>query len=163
MDEETVSEEPNHKRRNPAESFSAVELTEIPMGPGMVPLVGVGAPPPIPAAEPKTFVCLRGPCRHYWQLEMHFDAGNPEETWDPEIGLKDEHGDPIRAPRKIERVCLAHPGVETELEDTAVLECSRWSPMTPREVKKLAKLRAKYFKRFPDHDPSFVPADRLKR
>ncbi len=134
------------------------------MGPGLTPLAGpIGSTPPIPAADPVTFICLRGPCRHYWHFEAHMDSGNPKETWDPEIGLKDEDGNPIRQPRLIQRVCLAHPGVETELDDTTVYECSRWSPLTPREVRKLEKLRKSYYKRFPEHDPTFVPATRLTR
>lgn len=164
MIEDTDREEDTRKRIDPSARFSDVELAAVPMGPAATPLAGpIGSTPPIPDATPATFICLRGPCRHYWQMSTHVESGNPKETWDPEIGLKDADGNPVRQPKQINRVCLAHPGVETELDDNIVYSCTRWSPLTPREVRKLEKLRAKYYKQFPEHDPLFVPASRLTR
>lgn len=49
----------------------------------------VGAPAPLPAATPQTFICLRGPCRHYHEIKIHLDVGNPAQTFDPVHGLRD--------------------------------------------------------------------------
>lgn len=162
----TPPDDHDDKRKTPSARFADVELGPIPMGPGATPLlppVGVAAGPP--PATPATFMCLRGPCRHYWELKTFFDSGNPDSTWDPEIGIKDAEGKPIAKPRQVTRTCLAHPGTETEITDDTVFDCNRWSPLSPREAKKLDKARRAYFKRYPEHehDPSFVPASRLKR
>ncbi len=116
----------------------------------------------VPAADPRNFICVRGPCVHYWQRETFYASGNPAETWG-EGGLVDGDHKPIRMPRQIDRTCLAHPGTETELTDELVYDCGRWLPMTPRQVRKRDKLRRAYYKKNPDHDPSFVPAERLRR
>ena len=106
----------------------------------------IGLPPSVPAATPETFICLRGPCRHYWQIETFMASGNPSETWG-EGGLVDPlTNEPLRAPRQISRSCLAHPGTETELTDDCVYECNRWDPLTPREVKKRNARRSKFLK-----------------
>lgn len=152
----------DHKHVDPGSKLADVELGPIAMGPNLTPLLGpVGSTPPIPDATPELFVCLRGPCRHYWQFSSHIESGNPKETWDPEIGLKDEEGNPIKQPRQINRVCLVHPGVETELDDNLVYDCSRWDPLSAREVRRQEKAKAKYYKRHPEHAPNFVPVTRL--
>lgn len=164
MNEATDPPDDFPKQKSPTDQYRLTELPAIPMGPGLVPQIGpVGQSKGPPAATPATFICLRGPCRHYWELETYFDAGNPESTWDPEIGLKDADGKPVPKPNQHTRTCLAHVGTETELTDDTVYNCNRWSPLTPREVKKLTKLRRTYFRRHPEHDPSFVPAGRLAR
>lgn len=138
----------------PLGAFDDVELGGLPpiapdggFAPGPV-----GTAPSVPAATADNFVCLRGPCIHYWQLETFFASGNPKETWG-EDGLKNADGSPVRMPRQISRSCLAHPGTETELTDDAVYFCSRWEPMTAREAKARAKRIAKYFKNYPEHRP----------
>lgn len=144
------------KHKVPLDSLADVELGGMPtIGPDGAPAIGtLGMAPAVPAATPDLFICLRGPCRHYWQLETFFASGNPLMTWDVEHGLKDpETGEPVRMPRQISRSCLAHPGTETEITDDLVFDCSRWDPLTPRENKMLAKRRSKYLKLHPDHDP----------
>jgi hypothetical protein len=111
----------------------------------------IGMSPSVPAATPEHFMCLRGPCRHYWQLETFFASGNPMQTWDAVDGLKDSDGKPVRMPRQISRSCLAQPGMETELTDDVVYECSRWDPLSPREVRRLERRREKYYKIRPNH------------
>lgn len=135
------------KYRIPLGSLDDVDLGGLAM-PGPV-----GMAPSVPAATPEHFMCLRGPCRHYWQLETFFASGNPKETWDAEDGLKNEDGTPVRMPRQISRSCLAQPGMETELTDDNVYDCNRWDPMTPRELRQQAKRRSKYLKLHPEHRP----------
>jgi hypothetical protein len=135
------------KTKSPIDQYKDVELGGLPpiapdggFAPGPV-----GIPPSVDAATPDNFICLRGPCRHYWQMETFMASGNPKETWGPD-GLKDERGAPLRVPRQLNRSCLAHPGTETELTEDCVYECNRWDPMTPREVRKLDKRRRVYLK-----------------
>lgn len=123
----------------------------------------VGVPPAVPSATPDHFICLRGPCKFYWELETFMAIGNPKDTFGPD-GLKDpETGVPIRAPRQVNRVCLAAaPGLEYELTDELVYDCSRWTPMTARELKQQNKRRSKYLKIYPQHRPSPMVANRTK-
>ncbi len=117
----------------PRERYANIEPADLPViGPdgGFAP-GAVGVPPSVPAATPENFVCLRGPCRHYWQRSTFMASGNPDSTWG-EDGLKDvDTGEPLREPRQIDRTCLAHPGTETELTEDTVYECSRWVPVSP--------------------------------
>lgn len=205
--------------------YADVEPAILPMGPDGTPVVGfLGKPSPLPTADPRQFVCLRG-CRHLWTMVLHFDAGNPEATWDPEHGIRDvmtcttckgrrgmmvapllhlegqgqlaceyqptqgiwqgtacrlieghagahHHaphppepreipcsrcggkgyvpdpaGGPVKQPRRVVRSCLRQPGVDTDLNDTVVYECSEWDPVDPdaifvseREVRRRAYL-----------------------
>ena len=144
------------KHRSLVDQYANVQLPPPAIGPAATPIgIGaVGSAAAVPAARPETFVCLRGPCRFYWELETFMASGNPQTTWDPEIGLKDEHGKPIRMPRQVNRTCLVHPGTETELTEDVVYNCSRWDPMSPREVRAREKRIAKYFRNYPHHrDP----------
>lgn len=135
------------------DSYADFEPAPLSIGPDGAPQLGaLGLPPPIPAATPQNFVCLRGPCRFYWQMETFMSSGNPAATWGPD-GLKDESGHAIRAPRQILRTCLAHPGTETELTEDCVFDCNLWDPLTTREVKRREKRRSKYLKLHPDHFP----------
>lgn len=140
------------KVRAPIDQYKDVELGPLPpIAPdgGFMP-GGVGQPPPVPKATPENFVCLRGPCRHYWELETWMAAGNPAATFGPD-GLKDASGAPLRPPRQINRTCLVHPGTETELTEDCVLACSRWDPLSPRELAKRLKARDRYFREHPEH------------
>lgn len=140
------------KTKSPIEQFAGIEPSPMPpIAPDGGFMAGpIGAPPPIPPATPETFVCLRGPCRHYWELVSHMESGNPANTWG-EGGLVDEAGAVIAQPRAISRTCVANPGFETDLTDDNVYDCNRWDPMSERELKKLERRRSKYLRLHPDH------------
>lgn len=133
------------KRKAPGDHYQDIEQPPLAIAPdgGIAPDM-VGPPTPVPAATPQNFVCLRGPCRHYWELTTWMGSGNPAETW-AELG--------VREPRQISRSCLAHPGTETELTEDCAFECNRWDPLSPREVRKREKRRARHYRRHPDHRP----------
>jgi hypothetical protein len=146
------STEDSGKYKRVTDQFADVEIGGLAAAPdGGIAPGPIGDTPQVPAATPEQFICLRGPCRYYWQLETFFASGNPTSTWDPEHGLKDEHGNPLRQPSQISRSCLVHPGTETELTDDLVYDCSRWDPLTPREAKRREKRRSRYLKLHPDH------------
>lgn len=108
-------------------------------GPGMA----IGQPEPVPPRTPDHFVCMRGPCRHYWHVVTMAHAGNPESTW-KELG--------IPAPRKHNHVCLR--GIEEmELEEDNVFECSLWDPMDEKDLVKLRTRREVYYRKHPEHKP----------
>jgi hypothetical protein len=133
------------KVKSPLEQYDNVESAPLPpIAPdgGFAPGAGVGMPSSAPPADPEHFVCLRGPCRHYWELVTYMGAGNPEDTW-AELG--------IREPRQINRSCLAHSGTETELTENCVFACNLWDPLSPREARKREKRRERHFRRYPEH------------
>jgi len=155
------------KVKAPIEQYEKVEAGPMPpIAPdgGIAPGYGIGSAPAVPAATPQNMVCLRGPCRHYWELHTFMASGNPADTWG-EDGLRDEHGRPLRMPRQINRACLAHPGTETELTEDCVFFCSRWDPLSPRELKQIGKRREKYYRAnpadrpTPEPDPSIVAGE----
>ena len=150
----SASTEDSGKHKAPLDGFADVELGGLPaIAPdgGFAPQLP-DLSPSVPAANPDLFICLRGPCRHYMQIETFFASGNPKDTWDDDDGLRDpETNEPVRMPRQITRTCLVHPGTETELTDDIVYDCNRWSPMTSREVRRETKRRSKYLKLHPDH------------
>lgn len=94
----------------------------------------VGQPSSIPPRNPKHFVCLRGPCRHFWHFKTSAGAGNPAETWEA-LGMEE--------PKQSNYFCLLHPS-ETELTDDNVYECNRWDPMTRSELVELKTRRDSY-------------------
>lgn len=149
-DDETTPDD-SGKVRSIVDSYADVELPILPIGSNGLPALGlIGPPTPIPPASPDTFVCLRGPCRYYWERQTFMASGNPAETWGPD-GLKDEDGNPIRAPRQIDRTCTAHPGTETELTEDTVYACTRWDPLTQREIRARDKRIRKYLRLYPQH------------
>jgi len=75
---------------------------------------GVGMPAPIPEATPVNMACLRGPCRHYWEVEQFHESSNPADT----PGLKN---------RRIIRACICGPR-ETDITDETVYSCNKWDP-----------------------------------
>lgn len=153
------------KRKRPAGQYDDIEPSQMPpIAPGGGFMASpIAQAPSVPEATPDVFVCKRGPCRHYWELETFMASGNPKDTWDDdglhEVESVDEDGEVtygeglVRMPRQLSRSCLAHPGTETELTDDAVYNCNRWEPLTPREVRKIDRRREKHFKIFPHHRP----------
>lgn len=155
-EDEDDRDDEDDKRKVPAEQYK--DIAPAPMPPiapdgGIAPGYGIGQAPAVPAATPANFVCLRGPCRHYWEVHTFMASGNPADTWDPEHGLKDADGNPVRQPRQINRSCLSAPGNEMELTEDTVYFCNRWSPLSPRELRKREKPQQRYLKLHPDHLP----------
>lgn len=153
-----VEQDDNPRRKRPAAQYQGIPPAQLPpMAPDGGPSpVAIAAPPPMPPATPELFVCLRGPCRHYWELVTHLESGNPADTWDAEEGLVDpQTGAAVRQPRQINRTCLVHPGLETDLTDDLVYSCDRWDPLIPGErlLKRRDKNRHLYFKLHPEHRP----------
>jgi hypothetical protein len=129
--------------------------------PSQVPVAADGGPVPgfgvmeAPLREEPTednFVCLRGPCRHFWHLVCSAGEGNPGGTWKA-LG--------IPAPREHHLTCTAHPGTETTLSfDEIVYECSRWDPLTEPEISALEARRDLYQIRRAKNEPvETVPDD----
>lgn len=116
------------RQRHEAAEESDLDPPTPPVAPdgGIAPGYGIKPPGGAPKLTEETMVCLRGPCRHYWHMTTHFEAGNPADTWEA-LGLK--------APRHHHHTCLVNPGMETEFEDDCVYECNLWDPMTSAEIK----------------------------
>ncbi|HZJ67658.1 MAG TPA: hypothetical protein VFD36_29345 [Kofleriaceae bacterium] len=159
-DPDTDEARDDAKYKSLTDDFSDVELGQMAFGPDGTPSVGIGPGASVPQADPRLFICLRGPCVHYWQRETFFASGNPKATWDDLVDP--ETGEKVRMPRQVDRTCTAHPGTETELTDELVYDCTKWVPMTPRQVRKRERARRRYYKNYPDHDPAFVPIERVK-
>lgn len=106
----------------------------------------IGDPEPVPERHPDNFVCLRGPCKHYWNLETMAHAGNPKETW--------EHlGIPV--PRQHHHICLR--GIdEMNMEEDNVFSCSLWEPLLDVEVSQLRDRREAYYQQHPEYRPQEI-------
>ncbi len=134
-DEKTISPSDKH--------YSDFEGAAVPAAPdgGIQPGYALEQPIPPPAVTPENFVCLRGPCRHYWHMITMAGEGNPEGTW-AALGLS--------KPRQHNHTCLVNPGMETNLNDDCVYECSQWDPYSPAELMTLRSRRKAYFDRNPE-------------
>jgi len=121
------------------EALDAIPAIPIGMGPDGLPMPAqLLPPPPVPARTPDNFVCLRGPCIHYWHLQTMAGEGNPEGTFD-------------HVKKKIHHVCLRNPGYETSFEDDNAYACNQWDPVAPDQLVKREKRRQDYFSQHPEH------------
>lgn len=136
----------------PQEAFQRLTISPLPpIAPdGGFSAGPIGSPPPLPPSTPEFFVCLRGPCRYYWEMVTEMPAGNPAGTFGKD-GLRDELGNPVPEPRQITRTCTAHTGTETDLTDDNVYACNLWDPLEQGELKKIRKRHEAYFREHPGH------------
>jgi hypothetical protein len=80
---------------------------------------------------PPPRLCAAGPCRHYHTFTIQLDAERPMAG---HVAQGAKHGalvgDGGPAPFHVRRhhYCYPDVGIETELGDLPVLECSRWTP-----------------------------------
>ena len=107
----------------------------------------VGEPPPTLPATPEHFVCLQGPCKHYWKLVTPFDAGNPASTWKA-LGRE--------PPKKTHHTCLVNPGHETSFGETVALECNLHTPLLAADLRERTSKLISYYRAFPEHHPDAV-------
>lgn len=79
------------RRKSPTDIYADIAAQPMPpIAPdGGIAAGAIGPPAPLPPADPATFQCLRGPCRHYWEARVHLDIGNPAQTFDPVHGLRE--------------------------------------------------------------------------
>lgn len=86
----------------------------------------------LPVIDPPS-LCEAGPCRLYHRVVSVMDAQDP-------VG---ESG-PTR--RQISRACYPTAGIELELGETPVLQCSRWEPETAASSSGRDRARADFLK-----------------
>jgi len=106
---------------------------------------GVAPGPPIalssiPEAIPANFVCLRGPCRYYFEIASHFEGEAPE-------GI---------TPKQFSRVCTVVKGVETDITDNVIYACNMWAPITiasliRKKINKIDYMIRKTFQEWATH------------
>lgn len=106
-----------------------------PIGPDGMPFV-ISEPFRIPDATPENMVCLRGPCRHYFEPRLVASVGNTADSLDEE-------------PLAINRVCMRVPGFFYDLMDECVRSCTGWDPVTATEIRELESRRENFYERFP--------------
>lgn len=115
--------------------FSPSAVPRAPDG-GIQPGFAADAGPSRPEPTEENYICLRGPCRHFWHLTATAGEGNPASTWEA-LG--------VAAPREHYLTCLVHPGIETQLSfDELVHDCNRWDPLSPSEVGEREERRLLY-------------------
>lgn len=130
----------------PEDDFTPPPIPAAPDGgiPASIAAGALGQPTTVPARTPDNFVCLRGPCRHYWHLVTMAQEGNPAETWE-HLG--------IPAPRQHHHTCLVNPGFETGFGDDNAYECNKWDPLDDAELVQIKVRRGAYYQRHPEHRP----------
>ena len=112
--------------------------SQIPIGADGGPVPGWGVMEPALNPEPTedNYVCLRGPCRHFWHLVCSAGEGNPAGTFEA-LG--------VPKPREHHLTCTVHPGTETTLSfDEIVHDCNRWDPLVDSEVAMVEARRQLY-------------------
>jgi hypothetical protein len=117
---------------------------------GIAPGFALEQPTAPPAVSAENFICVRGPCRHYWHLVTTSGAGNPKGTWDA-LGRAE--------PRQHSHTCIANAGMETDLTDDAVFECSKWDPITPEEQGLVQLRRQTYYATHPEFAPDVAAVE----
>jgi len=130
------------KKITPASGYEDVELPgPPPIGTdgGIAPSHGVAGPPPLPAATPENFICMRGPCKHHVHLQTVADYGNPSGTFAPG-----------EEPRQHTYLCVAFPGIEIDFTEDCCFACNRWEPMLPIERNRIKSRRARFRKDHPE-------------
>lgn len=95
-----------------AEDFDS-PVTATPQGGVTAP---VGPATPIPKADETNLVCLRGPCKYYFEVKKRVPHGNPVGTFTPET-----------EPRQTTRICLK---ANADLTDEAIYDCNAWLPIS---------------------------------
>lgn len=108
---------------NPMDTLLDTDFGPIPMGPQgeFVPATAAFESEPIPPASEDNFICLRGPCRHYFEMKVHFSAGNTRGTL-------------TSVPILTKRSCTRIVGYEVDLTEEIVYSCNEWDPYTPAEI-----------------------------
>jgi hypothetical protein len=98
-----------------------------PRGPdGMIPS---GPAKMLPVLDPPS-LCEAGPCRHYHRVRSVMDVEDGG------------HGGPMRT--QVTRACYPTHGIEIDLGETPVLQCSRWEP--DNEQARLESIRQAFLK-----------------
>jgi hypothetical protein len=92
----------------------------------------IPADPPrsLPVVQPPS-LCEAGPCRNYHRVASVMDS--------------EDGGLPGSTHRQITRACYPAVGIELEMGETPVLQCSRWEP--DNEQARLDSLRAAFLKK----------------
>jgi len=104
----------------------------------------IGQPAAVPDRTPEHFICMRGPCKHYWHLVTMAQEGNPSSTWE-HLG--------IAAPRQHHHTCTVNPGFETDFGDDNAFKCNRWDPLIDTELVQIKTRRELYYAAHPEHRP----------
>ena len=92
-------------------------------------MIPAGPPRSLPVVQPPS-LCEAGPCHHYHRVASVMDA--------------EDGGIPGATHRQITRACYPAPGIELELGEVPVLQCSRWEP--DNEQSRLDSIRQGYLK-----------------
>lgn len=97
--------------------------------------IGEVLAPDLPPLNEDTFVCLRGPCRFYWEVVSDANLGNVEGSL-PD-GFKGQF---------VNRFCTRLSGdADPSLFEQRIYECSEWDPQDGNEARRREKRREKYF------------------
>jgi len=94
--------------------------------------IPVGTEAVVPDATEANMICLRGPCKHYWETVQYFDNMNREMA----AGFE---------PRIRNSFCLL-ANESTVLTDSLVYECNHWDPQSAAEKADRKQRRENYQK-----------------
>lgn len=93
---------------------------------------GYAEPYAQPAATEENFICLRGPCVHYWEQKMFLNVGNTQDVLD-------------HAPILVSRGCMRQAGYYYDLTDETIGDCNQWEPRDPEEIALQNQRREKFY------------------
>lgn len=118
---------------NPMDTLLDTDFGPIPISPtgDFVPATSTFESEPIPEATEDNFICLRGPCRHYFEMVVHFAAGNTRGTL-------------TSVPMLTKRSCARIVGYEVDLTEEVVYRCNDWDPRSKEEIAAREARREEY-------------------
>lgn len=136
------AKEDPEKLIDPLDAFLSTDLPPLAVSPDGSARPGIiGEPFKIPDATPENFICLRGPCRNYFETQMVFGVGNTRDSLETE-------------PILIKRMCTRVAGLDFDLTDECIKKCSDWSPYTEAELNDVAARQDNFYQRFPQFKPN---------
>lgn len=80
----------------------------------------------LPVHHPR--LCEAGPCVHYHRMVLQMDVQSPMARRGPDGALESQEA---AFHPQTHHYCYPDVGIETRLGDLPILECNRWSPITP--------------------------------
>lgn len=137
-DDEDLPSESMGTFTDPLETFLTTQNEPLPpMSPdgGFAPTMNF-QPEPIPEATLENFICLRGPCRHYFEARNPFPAGNAAGTF-------------AAPPTQTTRYCKAMTP-PLDLTDEVMYECNTWHPLRSAEKFALEEARDEWWNANPE-------------
>ncbi len=114
--------------------------------PPIAPDGGFEGEPPRKIIDPPPRLCEAGPCRHYHRFQVQLEVESAKGAELSATGAITGTPGPDPIVTQTHHYCYPAVGIETKLGSLPVLSCNRWDPITPGDLKSLARRDWKFGK-----------------